>query len=72
MVKREKTITEEVIELDSLSIDACKKLKGNYTQDKRCIIRLETDDQNPLEAHLKKVNFKPAGQFLDAEAPQKE
>lgn len=63
--KRDKIITEEVIEFDNLSPEACKKLKGSFTQDKRCVIRLETDDENPLEAHIKKVNFKPAGQVYD-------
>lgn len=74
ILRRDKTITEEVIELDGLSIDACKKLKGTPTPSKSCVIRLETDDQNPMEAHLRKVNFKSAGQYLDTtnekEAPQ--
>lgn len=58
--KRE-TVTEEVLELNKLDADACKKFKGTFTDDGRCVVRLETDENHPFEAHLRKVNFKAAG-----------
>jgi hypothetical protein len=65
ILRRDKLITEEVLELEGLSIDACRKLKGTPTPEKTCVVRLETDNENPTEAHLRKVNFKSAGQYLD-------
>jgi|APFre7841882654_1041346.scaffolds.fasta_scaffold00775_7 hypothetical protein len=68
ILRRDKPITEEVIELEGLSIDACRKLKGTPTPTKTCVVRLETDSENPMEAHLRKVDFKSAGQYLDTTA----
>jgi len=58
--KRE-TITEEVMEISKMDADVCKRLEGQYTDDGRCIVRLERDPEYPLEAHLKAINFKSAG-----------
>ncbi len=55
------TITEEVMEIKRMDADVCKRLEGKFTDDGRCIVRLERDNERPLEAHLKAINFKSAG-----------
>lgn len=64
--KRE-TITEEVLEINKMDADVCKHLEGEYTDDGRCIVRLERDPDHPMEAHLRAINFKSAGRRRFAE-----
>jgi len=55
------TITEEILEINKMDAEVCKKFEGEFTDDGRCIVRLERDQDHPYEAHLRKVNFKTAG-----------
>ena len=55
------TLVEEVLEINRMDADVCKHLEGEYTDDGRCIVRLERDSEHPKEARLRQLNFKMAG-----------